>query len=229
MERELTAQDWADAEVVWNYHQLHQELVPCSAALVLGGNDVGVASFAAELYHQGLFPVLVFSGGKTLATAKLFPRGEAEHFREVALRRGVPAEAILLEPHAQNTGENIVLSREVFAAAGIRPTSLLLIAMPYMERRAYATCRRQWPEVEPRCASVPVSLREYVETIGPAAEVVDMMIGDMERVLRYPELGFAIAQDVPGAAQAAYSRLVERGFTSRMLKAQPQRNPASPE
>ena len=215
----MTAQDWADAEVVWDFHQLHHELVPCSAALVLGGNDSGVASFAAELYHRGLFPLLAFSGGKTPATEKLFPRGEAEHFREIALRRGVPAEAILLEPNAQNTGENIVLSREVFTAAGIQPTSLLLIAMPYMERRAYATCRRQWPEVDPRCASAPLGLREYVETIGPAADVVDMMIGDMERVIRYPELGFAIEQDVPDSALAAYSRLVERGFTSRMLKA----------
>ncbi|MFB9923926.1 YdcF family protein [Amycolatopsis halotolerans] len=219
MERELTTQDWADAEVVWDFHQLHHELVPCSAALVLGGNDIGVASFAADLYHRSLFPVMVVSGGKNPATEKIFPRGEAEHFREVALACGVPDEAILLEPNARNTGDNIVLSREVFAAAGVRPTSLLLIAMPYMERRAYATCRRQWPEVDPRCASAPVVLSEYVKTIGPAAEVVDMMIGDMERVMRYPELRFAIAQDVPEAALAAYSRLVERGFTSRMLRA----------
>nr|WP_244223376.1 YdcF family protein [Amycolatopsis circi] len=219
MVRELTAQDWADAEVVWDYHQLHHELVPCSAALILGGNDLGVASFAAELYHRSLFPVMVMSGGKAPGTEKLFPRGEAEHFREVALGCGVPDEAILLEPNARNTGENFVLSREVFAAAGIRPTSLLLIAMPYMERRAYATCRRQWPEVDPRCASAPVGLREYVERIGSAADVVDMMVGDTERVMRYPDLGFAIAQDVPELALAAYSRLVERGFTSRMLKA----------
>lgn len=217
--RELTAQDWADAEVVWDYHQLHHELVPCSAALVLGGNDIGVASFAAELYHRSLFPVMVFSGGKTRGTEKLFPRGEAEHFREAALQRGVPDEAILLEPNARNTGENILFSREVFAAAGVGPTSLLLIAMPYMERRAYATCRRQWPDVDPRCASAPIGLREYIATIGPAAEVVDMMIGDLERVIRYPEMGFAIAQDVPARVMDAYSRLVERGFTSRMLKA----------
>ncbi|WP_134662630.1 MULTISPECIES: YdcF family protein [unclassified Amycolatopsis] len=219
MARELTAQDWADAEVVWDYHQLHHELVPCSAALVLGGNDIGVASFAAELYHRSVFPVMVISGGKAPGTEKLFPRGEAEHFREVVLACGVPDEAILLEPNARNTGDNIVLSREVFAAAGVRPTSLLLIAMPYMERRAYATCRRQWPEVDPRCASAPVTLREYIQTIGIAAEVVDMMIGDMERIMRYPDLGFAIEQDVPEPAREAYSRLVERGFTSRMLNA----------
>lgn len=219
MDREPTAQDWADAELIWDYHQLHHELVPCSAALVLGGNDIGVASFAAELYHRGLFPVLVISGGKAPGTETLFPRGEAEHFREVVLQDGVPAEAILLEPKARNTGENFLFSREVFAAAEIRPSSLLLIAMPYMERRAYATCRQQWPEVDPRCASAPIALREYVKTIGAAAEVVDMMIGDLERVLRYPDLGFAIAQDVPDPVLEAYVRLVDRGFTRRMLKA----------
>ena len=39
------------------------------------------------------------------------------------------------------------------AAAGIPPTSVMLISKPYMQRRAYATNRTAWPEVEPVCSS----------------------------------------------------------------------------
>ncbi|MEV8609488.1 YdcF family protein [Amycolatopsis sp. NPDC051373] len=218
MERELTADEWADAELIWNYHRLHHDLRSCSAALVLGGNDPGAAVYAAELYHRGFFPVMAVSGATSAETAHLYPRGEAEHFREVALQLGVPDAAILVEPNARNTGENFTLSRQVFDEVGISPASLLVIAMPYMERRAYATCRRQWPEVEPLCASTPVTFQEYTKTMGNAADVVAMMVGDLERVLRYPDLGFAIPQEVPGQVEEAFGRLVAQGFTSRLMR-----------
>ena len=68
------------------------------AAIGLGSHDLGVAAFSAELYRAGLFPHLVFTGGNSPTTAKLFPRGEAVHFSEHAIELGVPDSAILLEP-----------------------------------------------------------------------------------------------------------------------------------
>lgn len=118
----ISEDDWRDARLIWDYQRMG--------------------------HHAGLFPALVFTGGNSPGTATRFPRGEAVHFRERALELGVPDEAILLEPRAGDTGQNITLSREAINAAGIRPRSVLLISMPPMERRAFATCRAQWPEVE---------------------------------------------------------------------------------
>ena len=92
---------------------------PADVAIGLGSHDLGVPAFCAELYRAGLFPSLVFSGGSNPTAPERFPRGEAVHFREHALDLGVPAEAVLLEPSATNTGQNITLSRELLAAAGI--------------------------------------------------------------------------------------------------------------
>jgi len=130
----------------------------------------------------------------------------------------VPNEAILVEPEARNTGANIMLSRDILARAGVTPDSVLLISMPYMERRAYATCRQLWPDVAPVCTSAPLTLEEYVKSIGDAAEVVDVMIGDLQRVKEYPKRGFAIAQTVPLVVQSAFERLVATGFSSRLLQ-----------
>ncbi|MFI6604678.1 YdcF family protein [Nonomuraea sp. NPDC050536] len=205
------------ALVVWEYHRLHHPARPCDAAIGLGSHDLGVADRAAELYHAGLFPVLVFSGGNSPTTKARFPRGEAVHYRERALELGVPDEAILLEPYATNTGANITLSREVLAAAGITPVSVLLISKPYMERRSYATTRRLWPEVEVVCASQPVDFDHYLKAIGDDKLVVDMLVGDLQRVIEYPARGYAVEQDVPDDVLDAYEALVRAGFDSRLL------------
>jgi uncharacterized SAM-binding protein YcdF (DUF218 family) len=160
-----------------------------------------------------LFPVLVFSGGNSPTTRARFPRGEAVHYREHALGLDMSDEAILVEWEAANTGQNITFSRELLAKAGVEVDSLLLISKPYMERRSYATCRKLWPEVEVVCASEPLELDDYIKSIGDEKPVVDMLVGDLQRVIEYPKLGFAVEQ----AVHDAYQRLLGVGFNRRLI------------
>ncbi|MEU6350158.1 YdcF family protein [Streptomyces sp. NPDC047072] len=213
----ITENQWHQAKLIWDYHQMHHEPRPVDAAIGLGSHDLGVAAHCAELYRTGLFPAVVFTGGNSPTTAKVFPRGEAVHFREHAIELGVPAEAILLEPTASNTGQNITLSREVLAAAGIRPTTVLLVSKPYMERRSFATARKLWPDVEILCASEPLEFDDYLKSIGDEKLVLDMLVGDLQRIIEYPKLGFAIEQEVPEDVHGAYESLNRDGFTSRLI------------
>ena len=213
----ITEDQWRQAQLIWDYHQMHHELRLADVAIGLGSHDLGVATHTAGLYHSGLFPTLVFTGGNSPTTAKVFPRGEAVHFREHAIELGVPAEAILLEPNAANTGQNITLAREVLAAAGIHPRTVLLVSKPYMERRSYATARKLWPDVDILCASEPLEFDDYLKSIGDEKLVLDMLVGDLQRVIEYPKLGFAIEQEVPKDVHAAYESLIRDGFTSRLI------------
>ncbi|MFI0537049.1 YdcF family protein [Streptomyces scabiei] len=216
-QRQITDEQFHDATLIWNYHQMGHELRPCSAAIGLGSHDLGVATAAADLYRAGLYPVVVFSGGNSPTTRARFPRGEAVHYREHALSLDVPDEAILVESKAANTGQNITISRELLAEAGVEVDSLLLISKPYMERRSYATCRKLWPEADVVCASEPLELDDYIKSIGDEKLVVDMLVGDLQRVIEYPKLGFAVEQDVPGDVHDAYERLLRAGFDSRLI------------
>ncbi|MGW7196533.1 YdcF family protein [Streptomyces chryseus] len=213
----ITEDQWHQTKLIWDYHLMGHPLRPADVAIGLGSHDLGVAAAAADLYHRGLFPTLVFTGGNSPTTRARFPRGEAVHFREHALELGVPDSAILVEPSAANTGQNITLTRDLLAAAGIVPATVLLVAKPYMERRSFATARKLWPDVEIVCASEPLELDDYVKSIGDAKLVVDMLVGDLQRVIEYPGQGFAIAQDVPEDVHAAYESLIRDGFTSRLI------------
>ncbi|MFE9503924.1 YdcF family protein [Streptomyces anthocyanicus] len=213
----ISTQNWADTRRLWDYHQMGHTPRPCSVAIGLGSHDLGVADTAADLYERGMAPLIVFTGATSPTTRERMPRGEAVHYRERALELGVPSSAVLVEPRAQNTGDNIRFSRELLKEADVDVSSVLLISKPYEERRAYATAHKLWPEVEIISASSPMTLNEYVDFIGDARMVIDMLVGALQRLLVYPEQGYLISQPVPADVIEAYERLCHAGFTSRLL------------
>ncbi|MFF0074620.1 YdcF family protein [Streptomyces sp. NPDC005494] len=215
----ISVQSWFDAQRLWDFQQMHHEPRPCSVGVSLGSHDLGVAEVAVHLYQRGMFPLIVFTGATSRTTRDRMPRGEAEHYRERALELGVPASAILVEPKARNTGENINFARELLAERGIDVSSAVLVSRPYEERGAYATARKFWPEVAMASASAPMTLLKYVDSIKDPRLVLDMLVGAQQRLLIYPEQGFIIRQEVPDSVAASYECLCSEGFTSRLVSA----------
>ncbi|MDI1454441.1 YdcF family protein [Streptomyces sp. ATE26] len=213
----ISAQAWADAQRLWDFQQMGHDPRPCSVAIGLGSHDLGVADTTADLYHRGMMPLIVFTGATSRTTRDRMPRGEAEHYRERAIELGVPADAILVEPRARNTGENIRFSRALLEEHRVAVSSVLLVSKPYEERRAYATARKLWPEMLWVSASTAMSLGDYVDSIGDARLVIDMLAGAQQRLMVYPQKGFMIEQHVPDDVAAAYQRLREAGFSSRLV------------
>ncbi|MEV8454095.1 YdcF family protein [Streptomyces sp. NPDC052095] len=211
-------QDLRAAQRIWDHLLLDGPVRPCSAAIGLGSHDLGVATTAAGHYRAGLFPTLVFTGGNSPTTKDRFPRGEAVHYREHAISLGVPEGSVLVEPLAANTGQNITYTRALLDQRGLAVDSVLLVCKPYMERRAYATCRKLWPEVAVGCASERIGLADYLEVIGDRKLVIDMLVGELQRIQEYPRLGFATEQPVPAPVLGAYGRLVRAGYDSRLMK-----------
>lgn len=77
---------------------------------------------------------------------------------------------------------------------------------------------RLWPGVEFASASTAMTFGDYVESIGSAHLVVDMLVGALQRLLLYPNLGFTTRQAVPNSVIEAYARLCRAGFTKRLLE-----------
>ncbi|MEU9185405.1 YdcF family protein [Streptomyces sp. NPDC048484] len=213
----ISTQAWADAQRLWDFQQMGHEPHPCSVAIGLGSHDLGVADTTAELYLRGMAPLIVFTGATSRTTRERMPQGEAEHYRARAVELGVPACAILIEPRARNTGENIRFSRALLDERRVPVSSVLLVSKPYEERRAYATARRLWPDVEWVSASTGMTFPEYTNSIQDARLVIDMLVGAQQRLMVYPQQGFMIEQKIPIEVAAAFERLCHEGFTSRLM------------
>jgi uncharacterized SAM-binding protein YcdF (DUF218 family) len=206
------------AQLIWDYHHLHHRLEKAELILALGSNDLRVAEHAADLWLAGWAPWLMMSGGSGALTRELFDRPEAELFARIARERGVPEEAIIVEPDSTNTGENIAFSRRRLAERGLNPQRIILVQKPYMERRAYATFRQFWPEVDPLVSTPPIPFADYPTAALPRDLVINLMVGDLQRIKLYPARGFQIAQEIPDEVWQAMEELISLGYDRHLVR-----------
>ena len=193
------------ARIIWDYHQLHQAPVPADAIIALGTNDLRVAEFAADLYLRGFGRTLVCTGGvahQSDLLATPWPKSEAEMYADVALRCGVPRESILLETRATNTAENIRFTRELLRAE-IRPRNVLFAVKAFMQRRVWATLAVEWPEMPATLTSPRMTLDEYFTPELPAEKIINIMMGDLQRIWVYGRRGWSAPQPIPAEVREA--------------------------
>jgi uncharacterized SAM-binding protein YcdF (DUF218 family) len=201
---------------------MNQRLVKADAILVLCSYDKRVAERGAQLYLEGWAPLLIFSGGLGSITRGMWSEPEADQFARVARGMGVPEERILIENESTNTGENVLFTKRLLAERGLDPERLILVQKPYMERRSYATFMKFWPEKEAVVTSPRASFDEYLsEYSNPdlsAADVISIMVGDLQRIRLYPAKGFQIPQEIPAEVWAAYEELVAAGYDKHLVE-----------
>lgn len=218
----MDQQTYALAETLWNYHLMKHQIARADAILVLCSHDERVAERAAQLFHEGWAPLVIFSGGQGSITRSLWDEPEAERFARIALSLGVPRERILIEPHSTNTGENVEFTKRLVAERGLDLQKFILVQKPYMERRAFATFRKFWPEKDLIVTSPQVSFREYVDHYTnqslSVADVVGIMVGDLQRIKVYPTRGYQIAQEIPDDVWTAFEELVRAGYNNYLIQ-----------
>jgi uncharacterized SAM-binding protein YcdF (DUF218 family) len=211
----------ADARSLWDYHRLGQPVGEADVILGLGSYDGAVAEHAADLLLAGKARWILFSGGTTRRDDLLkspWSRPEAQEFHDIAIRRGAPAERIVLEPASTNTGENFRFSVARLAELGIAYASMIVVSKPYMERRARATGRVHLGTVDFTMTSQPCSFEDYCLKQYNPVTIINLMVGDFQRMALYPAMGFQAAEEIPAEVDEAFRRLVAAGFDRHLIR-----------
>jgi uncharacterized SAM-binding protein YcdF (DUF218 family) len=203
---------------LWDYHQMNDRLEKVDCILTLGSHDLRVPERAAELYLEGFAPLMIMSGGLGNFTKETWTEKEADKFAAIAIKMGVPEEAILIENNSTNTGENISFTQKLLEEKSLNPQSFIVVQKPYMERRAYATFKKHWPEKKLLVTSPQISYEEYPNEEIPMERVINIMAGDLQRIKYYPEKGFQVYQEIPAEIWEAFEKLVALGFDKHLMK-----------
>lgn len=206
------------AKTIWDYHHMNHQLKKADCIFVLGSLDTRVAEYAADLFLQGLAPYIIFSGGLGSLTTNIFKKPEAQIFADIAITKGVPEDKIIIENKSTNTGENVLFTKEILKQRGLDLHSFILVQKPYMERRTYATFKKIWPEKEFIVTSPQINFEDYPNNEISNKMVINIMVGDLQRIKVYPERGFQISQEIPKNVWEAYEKLVKCGFISHLIK-----------
>ena len=205
--------------VLWDYLRLGSALERREAIVVFGGHDLRVADWAAQLWLDGWAPKLVLSGGLGYYTSKIWHEPEAHKFRRIAIERGVDADAILIEDQSRNSGENVIRTRELLDVHGLSLRSAICVQKPYLERRVLLTLKKQWSSCDFLLTSPPITYERY-----PDPEIIDFdklineLVGQVDRVEKYPSLGFTEKDEIPDEVLRAKSHLVELGYVRHLVQ-----------
>ena len=160
----------------------------------------------------------MLSGGLGYYTSKIWGEPEAHKFRRIAIERGVNPDAILVEDQSRNSGENVALTRKLLETSGFPLSRAICVQKPYLERRVHLTLQKQWPGCDFLLSSPPIPYEEYAKAdIIGFDKLVNELVGQVDRIERYPELGFTEKTKVPEEVVVAKQQLVEFGFANHLI------------
>jgi uncharacterized SAM-binding protein YcdF (DUF218 family) len=208
-----------DVKILWDFHVIDDGPVKADALLVLGSHDMRVADRAAELYiSERAAPLIIATGGAGKVTSAEWERPEGEVYAQRMERNGVPKIAILVESKAANTGDNFEFSKELLTITHHIITSGIVVSKPYMARRSMAVGMKKWSEVKWYVRPPQISLLDYPNDEVPLERMINLMVGDLQRLKVYAEKGFQVPVEIPNQVWGAYGRLVKAGFDKFVLK-----------
>lgn len=204
--------------------------------VIMGSSDNIVPIKAAELYHKlvknnpNLKIVTSGKWGTHAGMSQMYGDPEAVRYQKILMENGVPEDVIFIEPRSTNSGENIQFSRHIIEEEKLLHRNVLLIQVPYLQRRGGETFVEQYPweydkeeKAFKKVSGVTlkdhgiehlISWASYVPQVygKSAAEVFAVAkntLGDLNRLRDYPSLGFFKAVDMPQDVQEAHAYLAE--------------------
>lgn len=164
-------------------------LKPADLLFVFGTRE-GVAqrvAAACRLWQDRLFRFAIVSGGVTAGG----DASECAVIKAAMVARGVPAELILEEHRATNTGENVIFSLPVIDArlglATIR--RVICLGNAWTSRRYPMTLHRHWPEVDKMLVTVN-SFATPMELWHTDPALRALVLAEWDKIAPYKAKGF---------------------------------------
>jgi hypothetical protein len=203
--------------VVLNYLAEVDALPERAADAVLGFGmfDVSLASFCGDLASQRFARRVILIGGIGAGTADL-GQPEADAWKEQLVRTHpeIPAVAIITENKSTNTAENIAFTAALLGekfpelAFGRGIKSVLVVASPSRLRRVKLTLQLMQPALRVTRRLPRVSFdREYALYQSKGLNYCEHLLGELDRLVDYPQRGWIASEPLPPEIQAARETL----------------------
>ena len=142
---------------------------------------------ACRLWREGLFRWSIVSGGVTPGSHL----SECEVIKPALVAGGIPADRLLEEHRATNTGENVIFSLPVNdAALGLENIrSVICLGNTWTARRYPMTLHRHWPEVKKMLVTVD-SFATPLALWHTDAEFRRRVLAEWDKIEPYKARGF---------------------------------------
>jgi uncharacterized SAM-binding protein YcdF (DUF218 family) len=205
------------ARRLWEYMSSFKTRAPCEVAVVCCSYDLRVCDYACELLASGLARQLVLSGNTGNWTRHLWSKPEAQVFLARARAAGVAESSVILEERATHFGENISFSRQLVPHA----RTVTFVTKPNSVLRVLLTAAVRWPDIQVQVDCPSIDFPDEVSNVVGILGVIDEMVGDVHRILEYPQLGFQREHGLPREVLESWQYLLKQGFNNHLIPNRP--------
>lgn len=206
--------------VIWDYMCIDAKLEKCDLIMGCGCANLEIPVKCAELYKKGYAPKVLFSGGYGKITEKTFRKTEAENYRDIAIKNGVPAKDIIIEPESTNTGDNFRYSMKLLDEMGMNINKMIVVHKKINERRTYLAAAKIIPDKEVFMSAPDKTFDEFIKDLEENENrdnVIAVIIGDIQRIVVYPQLGWQKEDNISAEVLNAYNVIKSKGYTKYLL------------
>lgn len=206
--------DRPHAETLWNYNQLKQSLAPADFIFVMCSYNLDIADYAYILFQQKMGKKIVLSGGPTQTQDLLitdWDDPEAIVFRDHMVSRGMNKDDVIVEDTAEDTKQNVELTKALLADELPEVTSGLIVHKPYMERRAYTTACQDWPEIDWKITSPMSTYDKYVAKFDEE-HLINRLVRETWAMKDETDPKFQILPEKLEDVTKAMNALIDRGY-----------------
>ena len=206
-----------ELKIIWDYMVLDEDFPKCDLIIGCGCQSLTIPITCANLYKQGYADKIIFAGGLGKITKYHFKKAEAEMYKEIAIQEGVPEEKIWIENKSTNTGDNFRFSKKIIDEENWNIKNILIVHNKFSERRTLSAAKAIIKDKELYITSAKVSFDDFIQSLQNKEEkriikIVSSMVGDIQRMIIFPQFGWQIKQEVPQEVQNAYRKLKSMGF-----------------
>ncbi len=201
------------AKEIWSYMSAVESYEKSDAVVICCSYDLRVCDHACKLIEAEVSDKLIITGKHGYWTRHLWNEPEAQVFYERAISNGINKNQILLELNATNFGENIIFSKKLIPKA----ETVTFVSKPNSLLRVKLTAEAQWPEIKAFVSAPLINFPDKVSNIIGLWGLINEMVGDIDRIQKYPERGFQAPHILPEYIVENYRYLIAQGFTYHLV------------
>lgn len=207
---------------IWDYMNMNQSLEKSDLIIGCGCANLDIPIRCADLLKKGYASKILFVGGLGKITKNNFNKSEAEIYKDIALSNGIKEEDILIETKSTNTGDNFKFAMKLLEKNNVKCNKIIIVHKPLNERRTYSTAKMILKDKELMITSPNLTFEEYLKelkrkSIEDINNEISVIVGDIQRMIIYPQFGWQIKNEVPDSIIKRYTYLKNLGFSKCIL------------
>lgn len=203
-----------EAGNIWNYLKRFHTEGKSDVIVVCCSYDLRICDYAVSLMDKVGAENILFSGNTGNWTRALWTEREAHIFTDRAIELGVDLNRIIVEEDATNIGENIKFSNELL----LDHQKTTYVSKPNTLLRINLTVPMHCNNSDFYTSGPDFSFPNDVSNIVGLDGIINEMVGDINRVMKYPELGFQEKHELPPEILDSYFYLINEGFSDHLIK-----------